>query len=124
DGDETTLELEHASVVDPDRWTEFGPGAVGVGWDLTLLGLAMYLRGEIIEDPQERAALAFSPEGRQFITESSRAWGEAHAASGGSPEEVATAVKNTTAFYAPPIDPPTDPQADTQADTQADPAGA
>ena len=31
--------------------TEYGPGAVGVGWDKGLLGLALHLRGESLEDP-------------------------------------------------------------------------
>ena len=37
--DTTRLELEHTAHVDGDRWEQFGPGAVGVGWDLTLVGL-------------------------------------------------------------------------------------
>src|SRR5688572_7532141 len=35
----TTLRLKHAAVVDDDRWQQFGPGAVGVGWELGMLGL-------------------------------------------------------------------------------------
>src|SRR5437764_12440931 len=30
----TRLELEHIARVGDDRWAEFGPGALGVGWDL------------------------------------------------------------------------------------------
>ena len=30
----TRLELEHIAHVDDERWAEFGPGAVGIGWDL------------------------------------------------------------------------------------------
>src|ERR1700757_1307490 len=29
----TRLELQHVSHVDDDLWTQFGPGAVGIGWD-------------------------------------------------------------------------------------------
>ena len=36
----TILMLEHVAHVDDTRWSEFGPGAVGVGWDAALLGLA------------------------------------------------------------------------------------
>lgn len=92
------LQLEHAAVVDPELWAEFGPGAVGVGWDLTLLGLGMHLRGEVIEDPQ---AWEGTPEARQFIVESSGAWGAAFEASGATAAEVAAAIEHTTAFYAP-----------------------
>ena len=34
----TRLELEHAAHVE-EHWKKFGPGAVGIGWDLGLLGL-------------------------------------------------------------------------------------
>src|SRR5499433_4618380 len=33
----THLELEHVAHVDDARWAQFGPGAVGVGWDMTLM---------------------------------------------------------------------------------------
>ena len=32
------LHLEHVAHVSDERWDEFGPGAVGVGWDSILLG--------------------------------------------------------------------------------------
>src|SRR3954454_24919362 len=35
----THLALEHVAYVDDARWAQFGPGAVGVGWDMTLMGL-------------------------------------------------------------------------------------
>ncbi len=40
----TTLELEHTAVVPDEVWAQFGPGAVGIGWDQGLLGLSLYLR--------------------------------------------------------------------------------
>jgi uncharacterized protein YndB with AHSA1/START domain len=99
DGD-TVLELEHAAVVDADRWPTFGPGAVGVGWDLTLLGLALYFQGNSIEE-SEREAWGMSEEARTFMIESAAAWGRAHEAAGATADEAATAVKNTQEFYAP-----------------------
>ena len=33
-GDTTRFELEHTAVVPDEFWTEYGPGAVGVGWDI------------------------------------------------------------------------------------------
>jgi uncharacterized protein YndB with AHSA1/START domain len=95
---QTVFELEHIAVVPPDWWAQYGPGAVGVGWDLVLVGLGLHLRGEHIEDP---SAWAQTPEARQFMTESSNAWGSALAAAGATDGEVATAIKNTTDFYAP-----------------------
>jgi uncharacterized protein YndB with AHSA1/START domain len=98
DGRVTRLELEHAAVVPDDRWAEYGPGAVGVGWDGGLLGLSLHLRGGSVGDP---IAWQLSAEGRVFFTRSSEAWGEANLAAGTDPAAVARAVANTTAFYAP-----------------------
>jgi uncharacterized protein YndB with AHSA1/START domain len=95
---ETVLVLDHAAVVDPALWTEFGPGATGVGWDLTLLGLDRYVRGEPIPDLE---AWETSPAARPFIVHSSAAWGAALQRAGATGAEVATAVENTTKFYAP-----------------------
>lgn len=47
----TRFELEHIAHVDDERWTQFGPGAVGVGWDLTLSGLARHLASGASVDP-------------------------------------------------------------------------
>lgn len=95
---ETVFELEHAASVDPEMWGRFGPGAVGVGWDLLLLGLSLHLAGGSIEDPE---AWQQSAEARDLMTRSSQAWGAAYAASGASEAEVAAAVENTTEFYVP-----------------------
>jgi hypothetical protein len=92
----TTLELEHTAIVPDDRWDEYGPGAVGVGWDGGMLGLALHLRGGSIEDP---AAWQLSDEGRAFHTRSSEAWGAANVAAGADPAAAARAVESTTTFY-------------------------
>lgn len=94
----TAFELEHTAVVEPARWAEFGPGAVGVGWDLTLLGLSRHLLGGSIEDPNAWFA---SPEARRFLTGISAAWGRAHEAAGATSDEAAAAARNTKAFYLP-----------------------
>lgn len=94
----TRLELEHTAVVPDDRWDEYGPGAVGVGWEGGLMGLALHLQGGTIDDP---IAWQLSDEGRDHATRSSVRWGEANEAAGADPEAAARAVANTTAFYAP-----------------------
>lgn len=96
--DRTTLELEHTAVVPDEMWDQFGPGAVGVGWDGGFLGLALHLRGKVLDDP---VAWQMSLEGREFSTRCSTAWGDASRAAGTDPETVARNVANTTAFYAP-----------------------
>lgn len=94
----TSFELVHTAIIDPQRWAEYGPGATGVGWDLTLLGLDMHLRGESIDDP---SAWESSAQARRLMTESSEAWGAAMLAAGATEEEAKSATANTTAFYAP-----------------------
>lgn len=98
DGDATDLVLEHAAVFPPEFWDRYGPGAVGVGWDLGLLGLALYLRGSHTDIDGDWES---SPEAQRFSMASSEAWGAALAAYGGSDEEVAAAVRNTSESYAP-----------------------
>ena len=94
----TTLELEHTAVVTDEMWAEYGPGAVGVGWEGGLLGLSLHLRGGSIDDPE---AWQQSAEGREFYRRSSEAWGEANRAAGADAETVKRNVANTTTFYAP-----------------------
>lgn len=53
----TWLELEHiAAPDDAGHWASFGPGAMGVGWDLALHGLASHLRSSDVVRPEERPA--------------------------------------------------------------------
>jgi uncharacterized protein YndB with AHSA1/START domain len=99
DGGRTDLHLEHAAIVDPQFWDQFGPGAVGVGWDGGLLGLGLHLSGGAIEDP---AAWMVSDEARRFYSGSSEAWGAALLAAGEDEATVRAMVENTTRFYAPP----------------------
>jgi uncharacterized protein YndB with AHSA1/START domain len=98
-GERTEFVLEHTAIVPEEMWNEYGPGAVGVGWDGGLLGLALHLQGGSIDDP---IAWQTSDEGREWNTRSSEAWGAAHAAAGADPEAVERGVRNSTLFYAPP----------------------
>lgn len=100
EGGETLFELEHAAVVDPTLWGEYGPGAVGVGWDLTLLGLSMYLDGE---SPEDLAAWQETTEATEWIVQSSQAWGAAHEEAGATASQAAAARESTTNFYAPEV---------------------
>ena len=91
------LTLTHTALLSP-HWTEFGPGAVGVGWEMGLLGLSLHL--SYPEEPMpDEAAFAASDEGRRFIAGSSRGWGEASIAAGTEPSPASVAADRTTAFY-------------------------
>jgi uncharacterized protein YndB with AHSA1/START domain len=98
----TRFELEHTAVVPEEMWAQFGPGAVGVGWDGGVLGLSLHLAGGSVGDP---IAWQTSAEGREFFTRCSEAWGDANRASGADPEAAAQGVANTTSFYAPDPEP-------------------
>jgi hypothetical protein len=97
-GEGTRLELAHTAIVPEEFWSEYGPGAVGVGWDGGMLGLSLHLHGGSIEDP---IAWQVSDEGREFYAQSSALWGAANEAAGEDPAAAARAVANTTEFYAP-----------------------
>jgi uncharacterized protein YndB with AHSA1/START domain len=95
----TRFELDHIAHVDDARWTEFGPGAVGVGWDLSLLGLAMHLSSGSPVDREAVAAWTASDDGRAFMSLSSRRWAEASVGAGADEAYAEEAADRTTAFY-------------------------
>ncbi|WP_370961474.1 SRPBCC family protein [Amycolatopsis sp. cg9] len=91
EGDGTRFELEHVAHVD-DHWEQFGPGAVGIGWDMALTALVRHLAADpgYVVDPQEAMAWMVSPAGVEFVTKAGEAWYEAHVA-GGEDQAVARA---------------------------------
>jgi hypothetical protein len=82
-----------------DHWDEFGPGAVGIGWDMAVIGLTLHLSSGAPVDPAEAAAWATSEEGRRFMTESSERWYEAAVEAGDDPKTARDAADRTTAAY-------------------------
>ena len=80
----TTLELVHEAPVDPEFWALFGPGAVGLGWDLGLLGLGMYVEiGRRPSTPPSRRRSTSAPRAR-------RSSGSPRTAGGTPPSPTAT----------------------------------
>ena len=69
------LVLEHIiGVDDDDIWRQFGPGAVGMGWDSMVLGLSLHLgTGEAI-DPSFGQQWTGTDDGRRFLMLSGEAW--------------------------------------------------
>lgn len=93
------LVLEHMAHID-DHWKKFGPGAVGVGWDLTLYGLHPHVTtGFDKKAGFDEMAFFTSPEGRQLVRGASDGWGAA-AIAGGEDETIALeSAARTHAFY-------------------------
>ncbi len=90
--------LAHSAEVEEAFWSMYGPGAVGVGWDLGVLGLALHITtGE--GRPADVDAWAASEPARQFMTGSGRRWADAAIAAGTGVEAARSAEQNTNAFY-------------------------
>lgn len=101
--EKSRLTLEHISPSDgvgEEHLRRFGPGAVGVGWDLSLLGLS-----QTLADPSTRVEAAdfeiwcASEDGKAFIRKSGEAWGTADVAGGESSSEALAKSKRTIAFF-------------------------
>lgn len=98
EGARLTLEHSHTGEADAEFWTQFGPGATGVGWDLSLLGLAFHLVAGTGRPSDENAWVTSAPE-QDFIRASSARWGEASAAAGTPPDQARAAAERTTGFF-------------------------
>ena len=99
-GDRTRFSLEHIANVADEVWAEYGPGAVGVGWEQGLVGLTLHLDGsDAIPDREAGVAWQVSDEGREFARQSSALWAEASIAAGADAAEARAAAARTTDFY-------------------------
>ncbi|OLT29784.1 polyketide cyclase [Nocardiopsis sp. CNR-923] len=94
----TRLELSHSARLG-EHWTEYGPGAVGIGWDMGFLGLALHLE-QGGQEPPEASEWARSAQARRFTELSGRAWCAAHVASGTDAATAEAAAGRTIAAYA------------------------
>ena len=101
DGPErTTLELRHAAHIDDEQlWKEFGPGAVGIGWDSGLLGLATHLGTGAGVTPADAMTWVASEDGKAFFAASGRAWAAAAIAAGDDEAEANAAAERIIAMY-------------------------
>jgi len=103
DGDRARLSIEHIAHKDgigEEHLKQFGPGAVGIGWDLSLLGLELHLQNPTA--PRDEAVISAwtkSNEGKAFMRGSGEAWGAADAAAGEDPQQARARAERTIAFY-------------------------
>ena len=95
----TRLELRHIAHIDP-HWDKFGPGAVGVGWDLGFMGLARH-----IAEPDAAVALEAveawfaTDEYKGLVRATSEGWGQAAIAAGEAQSHALEAAEATRRFY-------------------------
>lgn len=91
----TLLQLDHAAPVPPEMWEQFGPGAVGIGWELALMGMAEHLAAPDAERPPRETV----PDLSGYMVDSSAAWGEVDIAAGTDPETARAAARRTAEAY-------------------------
>ncbi len=101
EGNRTRLTLEHiVHASDKDaHWARYGPGAVGVGWDLTLHGLDLHLTSGRAVDPTRAHAWMASEDGKAFMRACAEAWAAAHIRGGEDPKVAQAMAERTAAFY-------------------------
>jgi uncharacterized protein YndB with AHSA1/START domain len=95
----TRLTLEHTAPRDEKLWKQWGPGAVGIGWDLGMLGLAMHFASGRDSVTKEGQAWAASDDGKRFQAGAGHDWARASIAMGTDATEAREAAARTYAFY-------------------------
>ena len=106
EGSGTRLELEHVAHLSP-HWDTYGPGAVGVGWDLSFMGLSRHLADPDADLPAEAVAgWGETREAKDMMRTTSDGWGRAAIASGDAREHALKAAEATRRFYSgePPLE--------------------
>jgi len=93
------LRLEHIAHVDDQIWAEFGPGAVGIGWDMGFLGLARHLSNGQAADRKRAADWLASSDGKRFVSLSNDEWRDASIAAGTSAADAAAAAGRCASAY-------------------------
>ena len=91
------LAITHTTLVS-DHWHRFGPGAVGVGWEMGLLGIELHL-SRPNEPKLDGATFHTTRDGKALIFGSSAAWGRAAQVAGTDPDVARAAAQRTAAFY-------------------------
>jgi uncharacterized protein YndB with AHSA1/START domain len=97
--EETHLQLVHEAIVDPEWAAKYGPGAVGVGWDLWMLGLQTHLASGWSKPEGHDEEYGKTDDYKHFVRTSSAGWRDASIAAGNDAEIAKAAAENTTGFY-------------------------
>jgi uncharacterized protein YndB with AHSA1/START domain len=97
-GGKARMTLEHTAILDA-HWNQFGPGAVGIGWDLAVMGLGRHLAIGASADHAMAELWMTSTNGKDFMSQSGEFWRAAHVASGADPGSAKERSDRTIAFY-------------------------
>ncbi len=96
DGTGARLTLNHRFAPDETLKT-YGPGALGVGWEWSLMELARHLDGH--RPRFDEAAFAATFEGQAFVRGSAEFWGQAAIADGAEAHDAGEKARLTAGFY-------------------------
>jgi len=96
--DRARLVIEHIAHVD-DHWEQFGPGAVGMGWDSMVLGLAIHLSTGDAIDPSFGQTWIVTDEGKRFLALSGEKWRDANVAFGTDPAAASAMAERCLKAY-------------------------
>lgn len=100
--DGVQLTLQHEMAIDEEseaHWATYGPGATGVGWEMAILGLEVYLAGDGASALEAGATWAESNEAKATFRTWAEAWGDAHVRAGESIESARGMAERTAQFY-------------------------
>lgn len=99
----TRLTLKHILPQDAaseSHWQQYGPGATGVGWDLSFVGLGRFFEaGETPVDHDAFEAWLASTPGKTFLRDCGSEWCKAHIESGEDDAVARRMADQTIAFY-------------------------
>ncbi len=97
----TLLRLEHVYHPSEEFETQYGPGAGGVGWELSLAGLDLHLSlpAEAPTPDELESIWVGTEDGKAFIHGASDGWGAAAIAAGTPETEAREAAQRTAQFY-------------------------
>jgi len=100
DGDGARLELKHTAYPEA-HWEQFGAGAVGIGWELGLMGLGIHIANPNAAEkpPEADPAWAATDEAKSFMRASGAAWGKAEIANGEEAVAATERAERTVKFY-------------------------
>jgi len=96
------LKLQHTMLKDDSseaHWEQFGPGATGLGWDLSFLELGLHIASGDTIDRKADEAWMVSDAGKTFMRSCADAWAEAHIADGAAPDIAHAMAQQTFNAY-------------------------
>ncbi|MFQ5528167.1 MAG: SRPBCC family protein [Thermoanaerobaculia bacterium] len=104
ENDGARLTLVHTMLKDEAgeaHWETYGPGATGVGWDLSFLGLGLHLEsGGGTIDREASEAWLTSDQGKGFLRACAESWGRAHVEAGKDAKVAQAMAARAASFFA------------------------